>query len=103
MDKMDLLHDMIHKSCVFISGLVKERESRADIIRRLENDPRYKYMLPPSASQTQEKDDEDDETFQHLQNMVEETAAMARAAVDCSPARARSMLETLETVNAHRR
>ncbi|KAL4227155.1 Centrosomal protein of 95 kDa [Mactra antiquata] len=83
-------------------GIVKDRESRADIIRRLENDPRYKYMLPPSVSETQRDDDEDDETFKHLQNMVEETAAMARAAVDCSPSRAKSMLETLETVNSHR-
>ncbi|XP_053377134.1 centrosomal protein of 95 kDa-like isoform X2 [Mercenaria mercenaria] len=84
-------------------GLVRERESRADLIRRLENDPRYKYMLPPSQSQTQAQDEETDETFKSLQNMVEETAAMARAAVDCSPSRAKSMLENLEAVNSQRR
>ena len=88
---------------VYFVGLVNERERRADIIRRLENDPRYKYMLPPTQSQTQAQDEETDETFKSLQNMVEETAAMARAAVDCSPARAKSMLENLEAVNSQRR
>lgn len=84
-------------------GLKSERERREDIIRRLENDPRYKYMLPPTQSQTEAADEETDETFKNLQYMVEETAAMARAAVDCSPARAKSMLEDLEAINSQRR
>ncbi|XP_060559885.1 centrosomal protein of 95 kDa-like, partial [Ruditapes philippinarum] len=84
-------------------GLVRERESRSDIIRRLENDPRYKYMLPPTHAETHAHDQETDETFRNLQNMVEETAAMAREAVDCSPSRAKSMLENLEAVNSQRR
>ena len=77
-------------------GLVRERETRDQIIKRLENDPRYKYMLPPSKAQTQEEDKEIDDTFNNLQHMVEETAAMAHAAVNCSPSRAKSMLETLD-------
>lgn len=84
-------------------GIVREKETRAEIIKRLENDPRYKYMLPPTPSETKAVDEETDETFKNLQHMVEETAAMARAAVDCSPSRARSMLETLETLTAQRR
>ena len=77
-------------------GLRKERDRRADIIKRLESDPRYKYMLPPSATQTRVVDEEADETFRNLQSMVEETAAMARAAVNCDQDEARFMLQSLE-------
>ncbi|KAH3893206.1 hypothetical protein DPMN_017350 [Dreissena polymorpha] len=79
------------------STLDRQRETRADIIRRLENDPRYKYMLPPTQSQTQAADEQTDETFRTLQSMVEETAAMARAAVKCNPQEARSLLQSMET------
>lgn len=104
--------EMLHRTEAQISqpigareaGVVKERDSsRADIIKRIENDPRYKYMLPPTQRETQAADKESDETFKTLQNMVEETAAMARAAVNCSSARAKSMLDTLEDVDVQRR
>ncbi|KAJ8302079.1 hypothetical protein KUTeg_021066 [Tegillarca granosa] len=36
-------------------------------------------------------------SFENLESMVEETVAMARAAVDASPTRAKTMLQTLET------
>ncbi|XP_052781119.1 centrosomal protein of 95 kDa-like isoform X2 [Mya arenaria] len=76
--------------------LTKQRESRSDIIQRLESDPRYKYMLPPTSIQTEAEDEESNETFRALQSMVEETAAMARAAVKCDANQARNLLRDME-------
>ena len=85
------------------TGVISERERRNEIIRRLENDPRYKYMLPPTPTETQVVDEESENTFRHLQDMVDETAAMAREAVTCSPARAQAMLDTIDTARHRRR
>ena len=89
-------------------GIVRDRAARDELIKRLENDPRYKSLLPPTKTYDTERteaergDDGGLDTFTSLQNMVEETAQMARAAVGASPARAKSMLETIESVQAQR-
>ena len=88
------------------AGIVRDRTARDDIIRRLENDPRYKSLLPPSKSHDTEagqQDDDDEDTFTTLRNMVEETAKLARAAVGASPGRAKSMLESMEAAPTQRR
>ena len=85
-------------------GIVRDRAARDELIKRLENDPRYKSLLPPTKTYEAERGDDGGlDTFTSLQNMVEETAQMARAAVGASPARAKSMLETIESVQAQRR
>ena len=86
------------------AGIVRDRTARDDIIRRLENDPRYKSLLPPSRGhEAGQQDDDDEDTFTTLRNMVEETAKLARAAVGASPGRAKSMLESMESAPAQRR
>ena len=35
--------------CQF-TGIVRDRSSRDEVIRRLENDPRYKSLLPPTKT-----------------------------------------------------
>lgn len=92
-----------------IIGIIRDRSARDEIIRRLENDPRYKSLLPPTRSDDTARiavnrgDGEQVDAFTTLRYMVEETAEMARAAVGVSPSRAKSMLETLENSQMQRR
>ena len=100
---------MVLYSTSKIAGIVRERSTRDEVIRRLENDPRYKSLLPPSKTDDTGRiavnrgDAEQVDTFTTLRNMVEETAEMARAAVGVSPTRAKSLLETLENSQMQRR
>ncbi|KAL3853220.1 hypothetical protein ACJMK2_016776 [Sinanodonta woodiana] len=83
--------------------VLHDRTTKTDILRRIENDPRYRYTIPglaaskPSTSASITGAERPVSPFYSLENLVEETAAMARAAIGASPSTATSLLRNLDS------